>query len=65
MELELLKWGDGTIRLAWWDSLEGHDRIFVLREDGTAAESDHSEEEEHLTPIDLVAVLRQMATEER
>lgn len=64
MELELLKWGDGTIRLAYWDSLEGKDRVFVLNEDGTACESDH-EDAETLTPVDLVAVLRQMAEEVR
>jgi len=60
MELELLQWGDGSIRLSYWDHMEGKDRIFVLLGNGTARESD-CEEPEALTPIDLIAVLRGMA----
>ena len=30
--LELSAWGDGTVRLSFWDSSEGKDRIFVLRQ---------------------------------
>jgi hypothetical protein len=59
MEFELLKWGDGTIRLAFWDSDEGKDRIFVLGEDGLAyIQNDETEER---TQINLVQELRKMA----
>lgn len=65
MELELLQWGDGSIRLSYWDHMEGKDRIFVLMGDGTAREAhgEDQEGEEILTPVDLVAALRAMVLE--
>ena len=33
--LELLRWGDGSARLVYWDSLHGEDIIFTLKDDGT------------------------------
>jgi len=33
--LELMEWGDGTVRLAYWDSLHGEDESFILH-DGEA-----------------------------
>ena len=63
MDAELLVWGDGTIRLAFWDSLRGNDRIFILREGLDAMESSAAAEhdEEVLTPVNLIAELRKMA----
>ena len=62
MELELQQWGDGSIRLAYWDYMEGKDRIFVLLADGTAREATQVDETtEELTPVDLIAALRVMA----
>jgi len=61
MELELMKWGDGTTRLAYWDSIHGADRIFVLSEDGTATEDCDGDTERH--SVDLVAELRRMVEE--
>lgn len=58
MELELLRWGDGTIRLYFEDYLEGKDRVFILWPDGTAAEDN-----DELTPVNLVLALRAMIEE--
>lgn len=61
--MELGVWGDGTIRLAFWDSKNGDDRIFILNADGTASQSSGDDEagEEVVTPVDLVAKLRELA----
>lgn len=61
MELELLTWGDGTIRLSFWDSLHGQDRIFILEADGRAYEADEADTR---TSVDLVLELRKMAMSE-
>lgn len=64
IDLELGQWGDGSIRLAYWDHLEGKDRIFVLLGDGTAREATSMDENnEELIAIDLIATLRAMAME--
>lgn len=55
MDLELLAWGDGTIRLAFWDSMEGKDRIFILADDGQAYVE---EDDGSRTRVDLVTELR-------
>lgn len=67
--MELGTWGDGTIRLAFWDSMHGDDRIFILNEDGTVGQhtyvyesEDDEEGREVVTPVDLVAKLRELAT---
>ncbi len=61
--LELLQWGDGTIRLAFWDSLHGDDKIFILEESGQAFISEYTDDsdEEVRIPVDLVAELRKLA----
>lgn len=61
MNLELTTWGDGTTRLAYWDTISGADRIFILGDDGQAYEED---DDEQRRPVELVAVLRAMAKEE-
>lgn len=66
--IELLKWGDGTIRLAFWDSLHGDDAIFVLWKNGQAFRSEveyASPDDEvgmhHMTPVNLVRELYSLA----
>lgn len=61
--MELGTWGDGTIRLAFWDRMHGDDRIFILNEDGTTSQSSGDDEagEEVVTSVDLVAKLRELA----
>jgi hypothetical protein len=63
LELELGQWGDGTIRLAFWDSLHGADVFFVLSAGGKAYRAGDEQEDgsEVLTEVDLVEVLRAMA----
>lgn len=34
-QLEFGEWGDGSLRLAFWDSFHGEDRIYRLDPDGT------------------------------
>lgn len=48
--MELAKWGDGTIRLAFWDRRHGEDRIFELCPNGRSLEDGKD--------IDLVKQLR-------
>lgn len=52
---ELSQWGDGTTRLAYWDSLTGKDTVIVLNNDGTASLSSYQDESdfEQLEPINL------------
>ena len=60
--LELMVWGDGTIRLTYWDSMHGNDRIYVLGRTGLAFCSSHDGDAETLTVIDnLVLELRELA----
>lgn len=62
MQLELLVWGDGTIRLTYWDHMHGNDRVFLLDADGQAYETTSIDDTtETFAPVDLVAVLREMA----
>lgn len=64
MRCELLAWGDGTIRLSFWDSLHGSVRDFILGEDGRAyIEIEQSDGTEIREPVDLIAELRKMATQ--
>ena len=56
--LELSSWGDGTIRLSFWDGDHGNDRIFILGEDGRAYVED---DDDNRTPVDMIAELRAMA----
>ena len=53
--LELSAWGDGTIRLSFWDSDHGLDQIYILGDDGQAYTEDEKDER---TPVDLIAALR-------
>jgi hypothetical protein len=63
-QLELSTWGDGTVRLAFWDSLHGHDEVFRLNEDGTADRStgfiDEDSDEESWMRVDLSSSLREL-----
>jgi hypothetical protein len=63
MELELLVWGDGTIRLTYWDSAAGADKVFLLGDDGRAYLTDYGDDDDQeiRRPVDLVLSLRQMA----
>jgi hypothetical protein len=73
MELELSDWGDGSVRLTFWDSMHGDDRVFVLLEDGTAAKAIQTEIAgevegefdyiEHFEPCNLVWALRALLAE--
>ena len=56
--LELMVWGDGTIRLSWWDSLHGEDKVFVLDDDGNAYMQD---DDGSKVEIPLVLDLRDLA----
>ncbi len=60
MDLELLEWGDGTIRLSFWDSSVGADRHFILDQNGSAKEKD---DQDVCQPINLVIELRKMLLE--
>lgn len=57
MRFELLAWGDGTIRLTFWDSDYGNDRSFILGVDGLAYE-EAKDETRHV--VDLIVELRKM-----
>ena len=59
MQLELLKWGDGSIRLTFWDTMHGKDVVFILDEDGSAYVE---QEDETRTAVDLALELRKMST---
>lgn len=60
--MELLKRGDGTIRLAFWDSLHGADAVFVLQASGQAWRAEEAEEDgEAWLPVSLVQELRALA----
>lgn len=62
MELELLQWADGTVRLSYEDRIHGNDVHFVLGEDGRAFLAKvQPDETETLEPVDLVLELRKMA----
>lgn len=51
--LELSEWGDGTLRLAYWDSLHGMDLILVVKPDGGVMQSTYAGDEEMLIPVNL------------
>lgn len=63
-QLELMEWGDGTIRLSFWDSLHGHDEVFILNEDGTAERStgfvSEDSDEESFIRVELPSALREL-----
>lgn len=60
IQLELGLWGDGTMCLAFWDAMHGKDRIFILREDGTASRSSWDGDFQQLTSVNLVIELRRL-----
>lgn len=65
MDFELLKWGDGTIRLAYWDSLHGDDILFVLDENGKAYRARQHEDmegAEYVEEANLIEELRKLAS---
>ena len=65
MDLELMLWDDGTVRLAYWDFEHGADRVFVLGNDGKAREASQADnDEEVLIETDLVRELRKMSQQE-
>lgn len=53
MNLELDVWGNGEVCLTFWDSIHGHDIVFVLNGDGSATVDSKK--------IDLVTELRRLA----
>lgn len=60
MDLELLVLSDGTIRLAFWDSVEGKDRIFILGDGRAYVEIEQPDGSETRELVDLVGELRSM-----
>ncbi len=59
--MELSSWGNGRVKLAFWDYLSGNDRIFSLEPDGTVFEESMKDDDETRTVVNLVAVLRKIA----
>lgn len=64
-EWELCEWGDGTIRLTYWDSLTAQDIVYVLNDDGTVERSewvyngdDDESGHEVMTRVNLSLALR-------
>lgn len=55
--LELMEWGDGTIRLTYWDSLHGENESYILDADGQAYIED---EKDFRVSINLVEKLRKL-----
>jgi len=55
--LELMKWGDESIHLTFWDSVNGDDVCFVLTKTGAYIEDDADKQ----TPCDLTAELIKLA----
>lgn len=66
IDLELSTWGDDSIRLAFWDSIHGKDRIYILNADGSAHfaqptdDPEGESDEEALTVVELVTTLRRL-----
>lgn len=58
MDFELLAWGDGTIRLTYWNYKDGQDICFILGDDGKAYTED---EDDNRTGVDLITRLREIA----
>jgi hypothetical protein len=60
--LELSAWGDGTVRLSFWDSDEGKDRIWVLRQGQLCQVSLGFDENdvEQFREVDLVTELHKL-----
>lgn len=63
MDFELLTWGDGTIRLTYWNTATGKDIVIVLAEDGQAylVTDTRDDGTETRQGIDLVPYLRGLA----
>jgi hypothetical protein len=61
VDLDLCTWGDGGIRLVFWDYLQGQDQVFVLHADGTATQETEGETE---TSVNLVLALRELLTKQ-
>jgi len=62
---ELSEWGDGSIRLAYWNALSGEDVIIRLEPDGRALlHTGYDENDiEQFMPIDLNPFLREAASD--
>ena len=62
MELELARWGDDLIRITYWNSLTGEDRIFRLNTDGTVDEDVFVDEDNEMTTsnVNLCVKLREL-----
>jgi sensor domain CHASE-containing protein len=66
MDFELGAWGDGTIRLVFWDSAAGNDIVFVLDSDGQAYRASYvGDDTEARTPVQLVLALRELAQKKK
>jgi hypothetical protein len=53
---------DGIVHLSFFDNINGHDRYFDLRADGTAWELTYDDQDnEQYAPVDLIRTLRAMA----
>jgi len=59
--MDLSVWGAGEIKLAFWDSEHGEDRIFALTHDGMALEEVTEGDNETKRSVDLVQELRALA----
>lgn len=53
-----MSWGDGTVRLTFWNSLHGEDESFILDKDGQAYVED---EKGFRVSVNLVYKLRKLA----
>ena len=67
MMLELACWGDGSIRLAYWDRLHGDDIIIRLDPEQASKTDAHIDDDgEDVEPLpNLIAFLREMAQKEK
>ncbi len=61
INLELMAWGDGTIRLVHWDHENGDDTVLILSSDGSASKAIlDDDEQEIVTPVNLGQALLNM-----
>lgn len=67
IQFDLERWADGQIHLIRWDTLQGKDIHYILKEDGTVERltyrisADEDDGDEIFTPVDLVQELRRIA----
>jgi hypothetical protein len=59
--MEIYMMPDGQVRLCFWDSLYGEDRVFTIETDGTVFEETIEEDDETRKIVNLVEELRKIA----